>query len=419
MAYLDESYNIEIEPVISDSSNYRQDIIASGTGTIGILTGVDLTTRYMIRNKPMQIRQNGPILSISFAINSLTNVNEIVVEFWTREKAETTGTWPYYKVAETQNLLPFLSTGINTVGYQNLTADGSYIVVSEGTTLVLRIGADTIPCSPFYYDGSITNAELREYSGSTPPNPSSFDWKAQTVTSTTTIRVEVTQPNPKMLFFGDSIISGVHENSSPLHCSYACNTIDGAFSRSPDIEWHIKTIPYKLAELLGLNEWQNLGVNSNRTTQITQRLPTDVNNCLPDLVVIEGGTNDLNGGVGWGTVSANLTTMFEALKLQSNIVIYLGIFPRSDIDDTKAGTRRTWNDSIQTLVGTYNIDNNFHFIDLDSVLGQIRVSTGELDDLKDEYDCGDGVHLNDAGCQVVAQSVYNYLVNNDLIKWIG
>lgn len=417
MAYLDERYAIQIGTFPTIASNYRQTILTSGTA-VGISSGAVLTTRIMIRNKPEQIRQTGVVIALDIAIASLTNVVSVVVEFWRRERAETTGTWPYFFVDETTNLYPLLSVGSNSIPYGLLKADGSYINLEEGDTMVLRLSCSNVPCLPFYSQTGVTNAELRTYLSASEPNHSSFDWKAQTVTSTTTIQVGVTMDQPKMMFFGDSIVSGAHEDSDPLHCSYACNTIDGAFSRSPDIEWHIKTIPYMLAELLGITSFQNLGVNSNRTQQIAGRLPTDIASGLPNLIVIEGGTNDLNGGVGWGTVSANITTMLEACKVQSTIVVYVSIFPRNDINDTLAGTRRTWNSSIETLVETYNIDNNFHFINLDSVLGKIRLTTGELDDLKDEYNSGDGVHLNTLGCQAVAQAVYDYLSVNDLIKWI-
>lgn len=417
MPYLNERYGIPITTFPTLASNYRQTILTSGT-QVGIASGAVLTTRIMIRNKPEQIRQTGVVRSLSLAIASLSNVVSIVVEFWRREKAETTGTWPYYYVDETTNLYPLLSVGSNTIPYELLKADGSYINLQEGDTMVLKLTCSGVPCQPFYSQTGVTNAELRTYLNTSTPDHSSFDWKSQTATATTTIQIAVEMNQPEMMFFGDSIISGAHESSNPLHCSYACNTIDGAFSRSPDIEWHIKTIPYMLAQLLGITSFQNLGVNSNRTTQIAGRLPTDVNSGLPNLIVIEGGTNDLNGGVGWGTVGSNITTMMDACAIHSNIVIYLSIFPRNDVNDTLAGTRRTWNGDIETLVEGYNLDNNFHFINLDSTLGKIRVSTGELDDLKDEYDCGDGLHLNTAGCQVVAQTIYDYLVSNDLVKWI-
>jgi lysophospholipase L1-like esterase len=217
--------------------------------------------------------------------------------------------------------------------------------------------------------------------------------------------------------WGDSLTSGYYDTTfvptgAIRHASYCGYDV---YTRSVDIENVSNSVPYKLGQLLGVSNYQNLGVNAQRTAQIDDRMPTDLTNLLPDLIIINAGRNDLSGGVGEATFLANYTTMLDSAKAQSNNVLVLSIYPATSDSDSEANTRRTWNTSLESLVNGYT--DNFHFLNVDEVLGVIRVSTGEYDDINPLYLGGvsDGIHLNEDGNQALAQAIATYITSNNLL----
>lgn len=408
MGYLDSLYNITIGTNYAKCSSYRDAPVSGGTA-FGITGAGDLTVRYALCSKRHQIRQNGGLLRVRMPINNLTNVSGIYLEFWKRNLSYTTGgPYPHTKQTETGNLLSQLTTNLAAnVSFADITG----VEVQEGDLIVIRLEASAVPCQPFLTQSGYSNATIRELRDNDAP-ATTYNWSAQTPAYTTTsIAVECYTIPPRFAMWGNSIFSGYYSGNNTRHASYAGYD---TFTRSFDLENPSGSIAYKLAELLGVTAYQNLGVNSNRTSEIAGRMPDDLTDLLPDLLIIEGGTNDISASISEATFLANWTTILDAAKVQSNNVIVIGVMPRTDFDDTKAATRRAWNVSLESLVGTYT--SNFHFVSLDEAIGVIRVSTGEYDNLNPIY-AGDNIalHPNEAGNQVIADYLANYINQNNLI----
>ena len=414
MPSLATKYNITIGTNYAKCSSYLDDPVSGGTA-FGITGAGDLTARFALMSKRHQVRQNGDLLRVRLPINNLTNVSGIYLEFWRRELSYTTGgPYPHTKQTETVNLLSQLTTNLSgNVSFADITG----VRVREGDMIVIRLEASAVPCQPFLTQSGYVNATIRELRDNDAP-ANSYNWSAQTPAYTTTsIACECYTTPPKFAMWGDSLTSGYYDTTfvptgAIRHASYCGYDV---YTRSVDIENVSNSVPYKLGQLLGVSNYQNLGVNAQRTAQIDDRMPTDLTNLLPDLIIINAGRNDLSGGVGEATFLANYTTMLDSAKAQSNNVLVLSIYPATSDSDSEANTRRTWNTSLESLVNGYT--DNFHFLNADEVLGVIRVSTGEYDDINPLYLGGvsDGIHLNEDGNQALAQAIATYITSNNLL----
>lgn len=114
---------------------------------------------------------------------------------------------------------------------------------------------------------------------------------------------------------------------------------------------------------------------------------------LPKAAIAHVGVNDVSIAETW----ANMATALDSIKSRfasgspRTHLFIDAIFPNSNFDDTAAALVRTRNGQIQTWCA----GNGATFIDSHDAMGQIRVSTGEYDDLKTAY--GGGLHPNVAG----------------------
>lgn len=150
--------------------------------------------------------------------------------------------------------------------------------------------------------------------------------------------------------------------------------------------------------------WANQGVGSQTTAQMASRFTTDVVNLQPRYVLINGGVNDIAGGVAKATFIANWTTMLNACQSNGLIAIALLILPWSNGTTVQMQTRDDWNSSLVTLVATYA---GFRSVDSSSVVGSFRVGgdAGNLWNIRTECSAGDGVHYNGTGYARIGDSV--------------
>jgi len=73
-------------------------------------------------------------------------------------------------------------------------------------------------------------------------------------------------------------------------------------------------------------------------------------------------------------------------------------------NDVQAATIRTWNANL----AAWCLSNNATLIPTHDAMGKIRVSTGQLDDLKTEYDA-DGTHITQLGVLKMAEIMSPYI----------
>ena len=121
-------------------------------------------------------------------------------------------------------------------------------------------------------------------------------------------------------------------------------------------------------------------------------------------ILVHCGVNDISAGRTWAAVEADLDTIKGLIGVNQTLFID-EILPWTNGNDSHAATVRTFNSNLAIWCAA----NSAVLISLHDTMGQIRVSTGELDDLKTEYD-QDGIHLSQQGVDAVAQIWLTVLV---------
>lgn len=137
-----------------------------------------------------------------------------------------------------------------------------------------------------------------------------------------------------------------------------------------------------------------------------------ITNDAPSALWIHSGVNDVSQGFTWADILTNLTAI--RAKWPVNKPLWMSeILPWTAGNDTQAATIRQYN----TNLAAWALTNSCTIATLHDAFGQIRVSTGFLDDLKTSYNAGDGVHLSQAGV-----SNYVYMMSTDYLTnslWIA
>lgn len=208
--------------------------------------------------------------------------------------------------------------------------------------------------------------------------------------------------NPYLAVTGDSIPGGSNTASvwiPPLRDVSTQLTIPGG---NPTAE-----IPNQLSGLLKDKlKYQNYSLGSTgfdwiRTTGITYCLEVK-----PHTIIIHSGINDVAAGVSWVGVESDLDAILTAVNVavSSPRLLIDEILPWTAGDDTQAEIIRTYNDNL----ATWCTANGATLILCHDEMGQIRETTGELDDLLTAYD-QDGVHLTAAGVAKMAEIWKRYL----------
>src|SRR5690606_9910939 len=124
------------------------------------------------------------------------------------------------------------------------------------------------------------------------PGSVDYNWTGQSLLAGVVMPIELYMTAPQAVFIGDSIIAG-----HPAHYTFL----------EPDAITNINsTIPKQFSDLTGYT-YQNMGIGSENTTNISSRFTTDVLNLKPKVVVIEGGVNDIAQNVSKPTFITNWT----------------------------------------------------------------------------------------------------------------
>lgn len=118
-------------------------------------------------------------------------------------------------------------------------------------------------------------------------------------------------------------------------------------------------------------------------------------------VIAHCGVNDISNGVAWNTALTSINSCKSYADSIGARFFIDSVFPDTNFDDTKAATVRTWNANYANWAST----NGAYFINTHDLMGQLRISTGFLDDLK--YNCGDGIHTTTNGVAVWVTNMWN------------
>jgi lysophospholipase L1-like esterase len=212
---------------------------------------------------------------------------------------------------------------------------------------------------------------------------------------------------PYAVFLGDSIIGGGNNyvvGGDERNWRTDQEAYDGYHMPGGSPGDQNLSIPHRLSTRMPSNfRYQNFGASGFHFYDIIAS-PGTLERALladPKAVFIHCGINDVFAGQSWVQVEANLDTL--RIALPTGTVVYLDeILPWSGTD-AQALTTRTFN----TNYAAYCITHGWTLIECHDLMGVVRPSTGELDDLNPLYTV-DGVHTNDVGADAMADIIATY-----------
>lgn len=138
----------------------------------------------------------------------------------------------------------------------------------------------------------------------------------------------------------------------------------------------------------------NAGKPGDTTAGMLSRLNSYVYPYSPNVLFVLGGTNDIGTGVDEATTISNLKAIVVSAKARGIKVFLITVPPNSS---STSGTRiNSLNVAIQHLANTYQI-----------VLIDIHAPLSGSDGLIQSRYTVDGLHFNNLGAQLVANTIYN------------
>lgn len=122
---------------------------------------------------------------------------------------------------------------------------------------------------------------------------------------------------------------------------------------------------------------------------------------LPVAVIVHTGINDLAGGAVFGDISSYFDTARGRIVGAGAVPFWDELLPWTGGNDTQAAAVRTWNTALASWCST----NSVTLIQCHDPMGQNRVSTGHLDDMKSSY-AQDNIHPNKAGYTALGGTIW-------------
>lgn len=216
--------------------------------------------------------------------------------------------------------------------------------------------------------------------------------------SSTELCLQFYSDAPVIAYTGDSIMAG-HNDTTTWQPFLDSGGISGEISSS---------IPY-CASTNGESQFAycNYASGSQTFNWVDTVALAYITNDGCSTLWIHCGVNDVSGSRTWAAVLANLNSI--RAQWPTNRKMWVSeILPWSAGSDAAALTIRQWN----TNLSAWAVTNSCTIAKLHDPFGQIRISTGQLDDLATAFNQGDGVHLSTAG---ISNYVYmmstGYLTN--------
>lgn len=357
---------------------------ASGTANWGSGGAASIWT--LLHGHACRIRQTGDITRVKFYWAVSTNVSVMKVQVWREVRSNV-----FDLVGESRNLISEL------VAAQVNTLDLSPIAVREGDYVGVAL---TVAGASDYQMLADASTGENLYYTLTDPGVSAVAWESKTPVANLRIRLQVFGRAPHIVGIGDSIMTGGNGHRSFLQ------TTDVT-----DVNAHITLA---VAEALG-GVGQNMGFGSQTTTDLAARITTDCVNLRPRIAILQGGVNDISGGViDQATFLANWTTMLNACQAAGIEPVVCLIQPWTAGTTEQMQTRDLWNAALAALAADYP---DAVVVDFDSYVGTNRVGgdAGNKWDIAAAYSDGDGVHFNSLGYARMAQAVLDALAKRGAV----
>jgi lysophospholipase L1-like esterase len=234
---------------------------------------------------------------------------------------------------------------------------------------------------------------------STDTTTKQLSWLKQNKLADSALMIHLYMDPPQIIFLGDSIIGGYPEHFSFLEKTEKTNL---KFA-----------IPYKYGELTK-QTYQNAGIGSESMYQIADRFDRDVIQHHPQIVVVEGGVNDLYRNHSYHSFISSWKKILDQAERDKSIkkIVVLKILPWTNGSEQQMIRRDQWNTSLTLLSAGYT---KAIVVDTSSYIGQKRgdVQIDNLWNITNKY-TPDGVHLNSSGNDQVVQAIIDAL-NQDLM----
>ena len=372
------------------------DTAVSGTTNWGSTSGAD-TRDFITVGQKYRIRQSGTISRVRLCTeNKPETMTGFYIRAWRKDGSL------YDMVGTSNNIINDIVAGNCTTIDLSTSISG----VQEGDYYGYRI-EDTGTAYTHFARTSQTGVTTY-YVNNAVPDSNDYDWATKSSLASTVMLIELYMTAPQTAFIGDSIIAG-----HPAHYSFLETTTTTNIN---------STIEKQFGNLTGYT-YQNMGIGSQTTSNISSRFTADIINLKPEIVVIEGGVNDIAGAVAKSTFIANWTSMLDAAQADSSIttIIVLKILPWTNGSTVQMQTRDDWNASLATLAAGYS---KAIVVDASSYVGQFRAGgdEGNLWDIQTAYN-QDGVHFNQTGHTQIAQAIADNLpkpsatFDNDFSTW--
>jgi lysophospholipase L1-like esterase len=323
--------------------------------------------------------QTGNVKQVKFHAVNTNLVIEFRIEIWT----ETATDGLFDLKSTSSNFASQLVTGLNV-----LDMSASPIAVAEGDYYGIYIKLNTATGTGIIDSYSTAS----EYEGNHrcvyDITSTNFNWGTATA-DLGTMNIEFLMDAPDIVFTGDSIISG-------QALSFAC-TNQGFYAPASDFS---KAIPAKFQALSGLKS-QNVATSGINYPRIYNEFKSWALARSPKYILIEGGINNLKAGHTAATIFAYIQQQILDCQAAGIMPIVCLVFPTTG--QLTTAQKAEYNTLNQSIIDYHTTNPNFILVDCREALGTLSGGNWTLDNTYSS----DGLHLNEAGNTLVAQTIWN------------
>ena len=216
-----------------------------------------------------------------------------------------------------------------------------------------------------------------------------------------------------LALYGDSFMANAGMSASQGACGTVCQyATPGTYAT-----WALFYSNYRLTlpdTYLQAGKYSNCGVYGTTTTQILANIGC-VLALKPDVVLLEGGTNDVASSASCATIVTNLRAMYATLKSSGISVIRTGIIPRTGglaFTTAQANVAQCVNEYDRRYAEGTNTS-YFTFVDLDPYVIDYAQTTWTI---KTGYIASDNVHPSSIGGSVMGNAIAQ-VINQVVPNW--
>ncbi len=276
-------------------------LISSGAANFGPSTG-QTNLEWITYGQLYRVRQTGLIKQVVIYLPSSTGISSFKIRVW---RPSGVG---FDLVSSSEDLTGQLVSGAtNTLALQGLAAsEGDYI--GGAVTYSPSASAQNFFVQPAVgarFNGSVywlTNAPISNLG---------FNWTGQNLATNVILFTQAKMAAPIFIGFGDSTTSGDRTNYSFADWS----------AQSPGIS---HSWVYHLGQSLGYS-YQNMGISGDTSSNLLQRVQSDVVDLNPRFVVGMIGVNDqVVSGLPNSTIETNITSLWQTFQSNNISFVWLG-----------------------------------------------------------------------------------------------